>query len=70
MKSRNEETNSEAITAVAEKRHQRYNGQGSPILTRTASFASEDEALGYLAKVLVGAYFEQKKYAQFKQPKK
>ncbi len=30
------------------------------------SFLSEDDALAYLAKILVDAYFEQKKYGQTK----
>jgi hypothetical protein len=71
MKFQDQKTNSNAIAGIAEQTGQRYNdGQGPPVLTSAAPFASEDGALGYLAKVLVGAYFEQKKYAQSKQPTK
>jgi hypothetical protein len=55
-------THSVEKTAVAVSALQGYNDRGP--------LTSEDEALGYLAKILVQAYLEQKNYAPVKHPTK
>jgi len=61
MKRNNEQSKKHRRTGVASGASPRYNGKEVPAPTPTlGDFHTEDQALEYLAEILVTAYFQEK----------